>query len=210
MNSSNCKYLPIYIIRINLHDNKEKIKDFYLFSSPIKEILEKLGYEVDVLNADYNHILKKTCDKKLSEITYFSVDQVYNRESPKTISFKVDNEPPVNPKVTSAGCWAPDRLPQGKCSDPAFTWAGAYDAGMGLATVDPYEVYWGSNPNATSGSRMSATQLDPPPVPTNTPMYLRLRTLDRQGLWSSWQTLYTFIYNPKVQHYLFFTSAFNR
>lgn len=29
MNSSNCKYLPIYIIRINLHDNKEKIKDFY-------------------------------------------------------------------------------------------------------------------------------------------------------------------------------------
>lgn len=40
---------------------------------PIKEILEKLGYEVDVLNADYNHILKKTCDKKLSEITYFSV-----------------------------------------------------------------------------------------------------------------------------------------
>ena len=145
-----------------------------------------------------------------NEITYFSVDQVYNRESPKTISFKVDNEPPVNPKVTSAGCWAPDRLPQGKCSDPAFTWAGAYDAGMGLATVDPYEVYWGSNPNATSGTRMSATQLDPPPVPTNTPMYLRLRTLDRQGLWSSWQTLYTFIYNPKVQHYLFFNSAFNR
>jgi len=134
------------------------------------------------------------------KIYYVSVDRVNNWEAMKTASFYVDSEPPVNPHVTSPGCQAWNGVPQAYCNNPWFTWAGAYDLGVGLNPVDTYEFYWGTNNNATSGTRTSATQLNPPPIPTGEPYYLRIRTQDKHGLWSAWQTIYTLIYDYRFTH----------
>ena len=135
-------------------------------------------------------------------INYMSVDQVNNWESMKTSSFYVDSEPPVNPHVTNPGCQAWNGVPQAWCNNPWFTWAGAYDLGVGLNPTDTYEVYWGTIKNATSGTRTSATQLNPPAIPTGVPYYLRIRTQDKHGLWSAWQTIYTLIYDYRFTHQL--------
>ncbi len=136
----------------------------------------------------------------LVTIDYVSVDRVNNWESLKSASFYVDSEPPVNPRVTDPGCPAFNGVPQAYCNDPWFTWAGAYDLGVGLSPTDTYEYYWGTNPQATAGTRTTATQYNPPATSSGVPYYLRIRTQDRQGLWSSWQTIYTFIYDYRFTH----------
>ena len=114
----------------------------------------------------------------------------------------MDNQPPINPLVSDTGCLVWNGVPQAWCNDPWFTWEGAYDLGVGLNPTDTYEYYWGTNPNATSGTRTTATQFDPPPIPTGVPYYLRIRTQDRHELWSNWQTIYVLIYDPSfVNHY---------
>jgi hypothetical protein len=133
-------------------------------------------------------------------IDYRSVDFNNNWEAIKTANFYVDNQPPVNPLVTNPGCQAWNGVPQAWCNDPWFTWAGAYDLGVGLNPTDTYEFYWGTNKQATSGTRTTATQYNPPAVPTGVPYYLRIRTQDKHGLWSSWQTIYTFIYDYRFTH----------
>lgn len=133
-------------------------------------------------------------------IYYVSVDRVNNWEALKSASFYVDSEPPINPRVTSPGCQAWNGVPQAWCNDPWFTWAGAYDRGVGLNTADTYEFYWGTNKNATSGTYTTATRYNPTAVPTGIPYYLRIRTQDKQGLWSAWQTIYTFIYDYRFRH----------
>lgn len=122
----------------------------------------------------------------LVTIDYVSVDQVNNWEAMKTASFYVDSWPPVNPHVTSVGCQAWNGVPQPWCNDPNFTWAGAFDLGVGLSPSDTYEVYWGPDYRGTSGTRTAATQFNPPAIPTGVPYYLRIRTQDRHGLWSAW------------------------
>jgi hypothetical protein len=138
----------------------------------------------------------------LVTIDYVSVDRVNNWEAMKSASFYVDSQPPVNPVVTNPGCQAWNGVPQAWCNDPWFTWAGAYDLGVGLNPTDTYEFYWGTNKNATSGTRTTATQYNPPATPSGVPYYLRIRTQDRHGLWSSWQTIYTFIYDYRFTHQL--------
>ena len=133
-------------------------------------------------------------------IYYVSVDRVNNWESMKSASFYVDSEPPVNPHVTNPGCQAWNGVPQAYCNNPWFTWAGAYDLGVGLNPSDTYEVYWGTDYRFTSGTRTSATQLNPPAIPTGVPYYLRIRTQDKHGLWSAWQTIYTLIYDYRFTH----------
>jgi len=133
-------------------------------------------------------------------IDYVSVDNVNNWEAMKSASFYVDSEPPINPLVTNPGCQAWNGVPQAYCNDPWFTWAGAYDLGVGLNPTDTYEFYWGTNKNATSGTRTSATQYNPPAIPTGVPYYLRIRTQDKHGLWSSWQTIYALIYDYRFTH----------
>lgn len=137
----------------------------------------------------------------LVTIDYVSVDQVNNWEAMKTASFYVDSWPPVNPHVTSVGCQAWNGVPQPWCNDPNFSWAGAYDLGIGLNPTNTYEVYWGPVSSATSGQLTSATQFNPPAIPTGVPYYLRIRTQDRHGLWSAWQTLYTLFYDPSFTHH---------
>lgn len=137
----------------------------------------------------------------LVTIDYVSVDQVNNWEAMKTASFYVDSWPPVNPRVTDPGCQAWNGVPQPWCNDPNFSWAGAYDLGVGLNPTDTYEIYWGPDPFAISGQLTSATQFNPPAIPTGVPYYLRIRTQDRHGLWSAWQTIYTLIYDPSFTHH---------
>ena len=135
-------------------------------------------------------------------IEYMSVDFVDNWETTKTASFYVDNEPPINPVVTDPGCKAWNGVPQAWCNDPSFTWGGASDKGVGLNPTDTYEYYWGTNYNATSGTRTSSTKFNPPAIPTGVPYYLRIRAQDRQGTWSAWKTIYTLIYDPRfTKHY---------
>jgi len=135
-------------------------------------------------------------------IDYVSVDNVNNWEAMKTASFYVDSEPPVNPRVTNPGCQAWNGVPQPWCNDPNFTWAVAYDSGVGLNPSDTYEFYWGPVPDAASGTRTSATNFNPPAIPTGVPYYLRIRTQDRHGLWSAWETIYTLYYDPSfTNHY---------
>lgn len=133
-------------------------------------------------------------------IDYRSVDLNDNWETMKTASFYVDSEPPINPQVTNPGCQAWNGVPQAWCNDPNFTWAGAYDPGVGLNPSETYEVYWGTDYGAASGTRTSATQLNPPAIPTGVPYYLRIRTQDKHGLWSAWQTIYTLIYDYRFTH----------
>ncbi len=133
-------------------------------------------------------------------IDYVSVDRVNNWESLKTANFYVDSEPPLNPRVTNPGCQAWNGVPQAYCNDPWFTWTGAYDLGVGLNPTDTYEFYWGTNKQATAGTRTTATQYNPPATPTGVPYYLRIRTQDKHGLWSAWQTIYTFIYDFHFTH----------
>ena len=133
-------------------------------------------------------------------IDYRSVDFNDNWEAMKTASFNVDSEPPVNPQVTNPGCQAWNGVPQPWCNDPWFTWAGAYDLGVGLNPSDTYEVYWGTDYRATSGTRTSAAHLNPLAIPTGVPYYLRIRTQDKHGLWSAWQTIYTLIYDYRFTH----------
>lgn len=135
-------------------------------------------------------------------VSYLSVDNVNNWEDTKTITFYVDSEPPINPRVQSPGCMAYNGLPQGNCSDPDFSWTGASDAGVGLAENDTYQVYWGTSATATTGTLTNATRLNPPAVAPRVPMYLRIRTQDKHGIWSAWTTLYTFIYDPNITSYL--------
>jgi hypothetical protein len=137
-------------------------------------------------------------------IDYTSVDFNDNWEVMKSASFYVDDQPPVNPNVTDVGCQAWNGVPQPWCNDPNFTWAGAYDSGVGLNPSDTYEVYWGPVPDAASGTCTSVTQYDPPAIPTGVPYYLRIRTQDRHGLWSSWQTIYTLFYDPSFTHHYWF------
>lgn len=135
-------------------------------------------------------------------VTYLSVDKVNNWETPKSLSFYVDSLAPINPKVTNAGCDALNGLPQAWCNDPWFTWGGASDSGVGLAETDTYEFYWGTNASATAGTRTTAVQFDPPAIPTRVPYYLRIRTQDKHGAWSAWQTIYTLIYDPNFIYQL--------
>lgn len=136
----------------------------------------------------------------LKTVSAVGVDSVNNWGTVASVNFKVDTEPPVNPHVISTGCPALDGAPQGFCNDLLFTWTAAQDAGVGLAEVNPYEVYFGTNANAQSGTRTQHTWYDAPPVPQLTPHYLRVRVLDKHGYWSKWQTIYTLIYDPSFIH----------
>ncbi len=87
----------------------------------------------------------------------------------KSISFYVDNQPPINPSITKIGCDAISGIPQARCNDASFEWSGAYDAGVGLDLENTYQVYWGgTDPYGTSTDIQNTTYFDPPAIPANT------------------------------------------
>jgi len=121
-----------------------------------------------------------------------------------SISFYVDNQPPINPTITETGCGALNGVPLWRCNHAKFVWSGAYDAGVGLNPENTYQVYWGTDSNGTSEDTQVASTFNPPPVPDATPYYLRIRTQDRHELWSEWQTIFTPIYNPDFKYLNYF------
>jgi len=91
-------------------------------------------------------------------------------------------------------------VPQAKCQDPLFTWGGAYDSGVGLNPSNTYEYYWGTDKQATSGTLTAGNQFNPPAVEPGVPYYLRIRSQDKHGNWSAWQTIFTLIYDQRFTH----------
>lgn len=129
-------------------------------------------------------------------VSYYAVNKAGVSSAVKTISFYVDNQPPVNPTVSIIGCEAINGVPQARCNDAHFGWNGAFDAGVGLDPENTYQVYWGANPAGTSTSTQATPTYNAPPIPQKTPYYLRVRTQDKHGIWSAWQTIFTLIYDP--------------
>jgi len=121
-----------------------------------------------------------------------------------SISFYLDNQPPINPYVSDIGCGAINGVPQSRCNNTSFRWSGAYDSGVGLNPENTYQVYWGTNPNGTSTHTQVATYFNPPAVPAQIPYYLRIRAQDRHGIWSEWQTIFTLIYDPAYKYIYWF------
>jgi len=133
-------------------------------------------------------------------VSFYAVNNAGVRSDVQSISFFVDNQPPINPYVSDIGCGAINGVPQSRCNDVSFKLSGAYDAGVGLNPENTYQVYWGTNPNGTSTNTQATPYYNPPAVPAKTPYYLRIRTQDSHGIWSEWQTIFTLIYDPAYKY----------
>ncbi len=142
-------------------------------------------------------------------ISFYAVNKLGEQSGIKTISFYVDNQPPINPTVTEVGCTARNGLPQPYCNDASFVWGGAKDLGVGLNPEDTYQVYWGTDPEGESTVSTTETCFDPPAIPERTPHYLRIRTQDRHGRWSQWQTIYLLIYDTREYYFLYLPQIAN-
>jgi len=80
---------------------------------------------------------------------------------------------------------------QSQVNDPSFNWTSSSDLGTG---VEGYYYYWGTDPNGTSNSFTTTTELDPPQGNSGI-YYLRVKTKDNFGNNASWVTLYIFKYD---------------
>ncbi|GAB4423997.1 MAG: hypothetical protein Kow0031_02780 [Anaerolineae bacterium] len=113
----------------------------------------------------------------------------YSTSAADTVT--VDATPPTNPNAVNSGCGAANAVWQNSCNDPAFTWSGASDVTSG---VSGYQYYWGTSATGTSTAWTSGATYNPGAA-ANGATYLRLRTKDQAGNWSSWQTLFTLKYD---------------
>lgn len=138
------------------------------------------------------------------KVSFYAVNNAGVLSDVQSISFYVDNQPPINPYVSDIGCGAINAVPQSRCSDASFRWSGAYDMGVGLNPENTYQVYWGTNPHGTSTHTQVVTYFNPPAVPARKPYYLRIRAQDRHGIWSEWQTIFTLIYDPAYKYIYWF------
>ncbi|MFA5858853.1 MAG: hypothetical protein WC955_07285 [Elusimicrobiota bacterium] len=125
-----------------------------------------------------------------------------------------DTTPPSNPATVNA--WADenktkvliDNVWQSIDSGPYLEWAGASDTGSG---VSGYSIYWGTSSTADPGVEIMKPEATPvsyfaTPAVSEIPYFLRIRTCDNAGNWSSATTLYTLKYDntsPLVPELLF-------
>ncbi|MBU1087073.1 MAG: PQQ-binding-like beta-propeller repeat protein [Candidatus Omnitrophica bacterium] len=137
--------------------------------------------------------------------TYF-IKIVINDEKtdcliPPTISTNIDNVNPTNPAVPASGYRTLAKIEsisnntwQNDDNDPYFEWSGANDTGSG---VSGYSVYWGTDSNGEPGLIQEQTEASyqvGSPTGDGT-FYLRLRTFDNQGNYSSLLTVFIFKYD---------------
>lgn len=105
-------------------------------------------------------------------VRYYAVDRLGNKESPKSVTFKIDATPPSAPGAATevhgvlSGQWQRD------VSDPAFTWPEASDATSG---VWYYRVDWNDSLQVTADPAF-----DPPAVRTGS-YTLTVRAVDQAG-----------------------------
>jgi len=58
-----------------------------------------------------------------------------------------------------------------------------------------YEVYWGTNENATSGVQQTETTFQTPALTDGVPQYLRIKSIGSYGYDSDWQTVFVSLYD---------------
>jgi FG-GAP repeat len=106
-------------------------------------------------------------------------------------TYQYDHTPPSGPTNISETNGVRDNDRQGVVNAPSFIWSGASD-GVGVGVLN-YDVYWG---DSNTGSESVATVTDatyiPTPVQQTGVSYLRLRTRDKLGNLSAWQTAFRF------------------
>ncbi|PKN94694.1 MAG: hypothetical protein CVU44_02475 [Chloroflexi bacterium HGW-Chloroflexi-6] len=129
-------------------------------------------------------------------VEYYSLDKVGNVESTRSFAFQVDRTPPslpVNLRETNS---PPNNVWQNTHNIPTFAWDAATD---NLSGVRGYQLYFGSDPNGIGYTNVLASEpLTWKPFPAGVPTgtyYLRARTQDVAGNWTSWATLFTFRYD---------------
>lgn len=127
----------------------------------------------------------------LHTIEYQALDNANHWEDVKSLTLKVDSTPPQNP-ATAPGCSASSDIWQTTCNDANFTWSGASDATSGLAG---YEYDWGPNSGGNPPAVWTTGMSFDPTAVTEGSYYLRIRTKDNAGNWSSWQTAFILRYD---------------
>lgn len=109
--------------------------------------------------------------------------------------FDFDDTPPTNPTSAVETGGAVDDQWQSAVSDPAFTWSGALDAESGIAG---YDVYFGPDETATSGSYVTSAAYDPAAVSSGA-HYLRVCAKDNAGNSADeWATIFTLRYDSSA------------
>lgn len=142
----------------------------------------------------------------LVKVSFYAINNAGLQSEVKTISFYVDNLPPLNPRVKSHGCnGLVNGIPQANCNDANFVMSAGYDAGIGLHPTETYQYYWGTNPNGVNQNTSSnLLHFDPNPIPKGVPYYLRVRSQDKHNRWSAWQTIFVLHYDPDFTNLLSF------
>ncbi|MGC9023587.1 MAG: hypothetical protein ACP5NB_01935, partial [Chloroflexia bacterium] len=116
----------------------------------------------------------------------------WNPEAVHRGPYYIDTSAPTNPTWCSESHGAQSGVWQNHTADPYFTWGGAWDAPSGIAG---YYVYWGTDPEGTSGEFVSWEGYDPWPVPSPSTYYLRVSARDNAGNTAPWATLFIFRYD---------------
>ena len=78
-------------------------------------------------------------------------------------------------------------------NNPAFSWNAAAD--NGLAGMQGYYMYWGSDPGGAASIFSAGNAYSPAAITVSSSYYLRARSLDNAGNLSGWQTLFTYKYD---------------
>ena len=148
----------------------------------------------DVISNSIYYLRVKTKDKAGN----------WSKEVKLLFTFKYDNTLPANPVICTA--WKDNlkgtlTIPYEKWQnidpDPYFEWSDASDpTDTGTSSgIDGYRVYWGPEPDGEPGigaTQAVASYTAASSVPSDSPYYLRVRTMDNAGNWSDMVTLFTF------------------
>ncbi|MDI6781349.1 MAG: hypothetical protein QME49_04495, partial [bacterium] len=133
-------------------------------------------------------------------------DNADNWSNPITLfTVKYDATSPTNPTACTATISGTDSTViandtwQNTDATPYFEWSGATDTTTGTSSgVSEYRVYWGISSTGepgTDSSQSNASYTTALSVPSDSIYYLRVRTKDSAGNWSSAVTLFTFRYD---------------
>lgn len=138
---------------------------------------------------EYVYRVRAYNDSGDSDYTNDAIANTFDRTAPSNVS-----------GATETG-GAQDGVLQSTVSNPAFTWSAPSDnaAGSGIAG---YYWYFGTNSGAdaaTACSPFSSTSCDPSAVSNYNRHYLRLKTEDAEGNYTSSATNFTFIYVPTCE-----------
>ena len=128
-------------------------------------------------------------------------DGQLDQSTPPTTSLTIDNVNPSNP-TAPAGAWRTASKTDGITNDswqsdddtPYFEWSGASDTGSSVAG---YSIYWGNSASGEPGTSQEQVGTSYGEISStgDGTFYLRARTFDSYGNYTSALTLFTFKYD---------------